>query len=1598
MANSEMDDLYTDVFQIPEYGTSPVKKKAKYNASYLRSSQPRSARDGFVSQNDESSVDLYGDLSMDSIHFNDQQFNSPKKRGTPNLVKDQGQVENKTPEYVNNLDMYSDLLTSELTEKEQLKQQLFEIKSLNEKLLQENQELKKTKEQLSKNISSLFLTAKKELQKKDEEITSLKRSLDEQKSLLAQKNSEKQAECKQCTFYEAERQKNKEHFSSSLETRRRISLVSQDDNPNVTKNSSGRYFDINNSSPKSLGDIDKLKQKNTDKDLKANSVDKNTLEAQLNKPTTPSNDNVSFDLRSKLKQKLTDKLGPAELKSKLSEKKGLSEINSKLGDRLSCFRPTSEGKEIMTGRESHKSLASTPKVVEHFNKKLSNKVAHTTEGRSSGNVEKRYHSEIRDRLQQEINQSYSLAACKGVATRRMTKESQAGKNNLPSETVSDKPLSNISPLSRNEKKVNVTDSKSSNKPANIPHTVNREKVNTISSPMSDQDSTAPAHTVSIPFNNFKDSISDPALTNETCPFEVNHDSVSKERSDSVDLSSVAVPGHDKNKRAFPISDLKSMSSDICPNVYLPSFETTGPYKEPEINHCTEVVKILSTNNGVDPTFSLYESRSSDSKKGSSVDTRVASNESPTSNGSTSSSKDSSTQNSCSHSSDSAASTLKSNQSSSDSDKNSNCSSIQPSEKRASLNEEFSGTKYHPVSNGESCITCTSNLILLGDEETTCTTFSPCKPNLLPSEFYPPGVRACVQDKGSHARHIRGQPEVIHTMSDLNTSQFITGSNENAQTNANNPAQDAVKLNADLFLKPTDIFRIDNEADLPGESRDIKYISAVQTIFDQVFRQQLSTFKEQTDANPNMLYQPQLILYFNSFGKKIVQPKISLVNNNNNLSNDSNNLKTETTPKITVSCEGKGSLSTGESSSNPSIILQTNSSNQNELTDKASRLGTRLVTHPQVSPESCIVSSCDSQLSGQLLQPKNLHQFESDITGEAERQDHCHVLDPANSLHPSNVTVKKTQASAMLKEPTHLKAAFEISPTESTISLSEQLYLSDDEATNENMPAGSKIDANNKLAKQKRHSRLPSPAIQCENSNFSLDRSTTKQSTSNFELVSNTYKDQELPHDEISLMEASLSEFDSDVSGVNKWPTASPLSFKHHLSKHNIRSQYMSDIEKPSGRLEPTQTYLDDHSDNLLSRHRTFQELKEKQIVKSTFVYVPNSTDSEDSGDDRGMQSSKGNTLSQEDIDLIQKMRKVKKKLNLDYESPVQEHFQDSLPFQSPLIQVSESVLSTPVHISSDYNHESCQRNSFSESNSIGTIKENICIPSKPNDALPAVDHVPLLENQSTNMLCALPVVPVPDIEEGEILEGSTIDNVMKDKPADVKLIRERYNTKEKKVESEQDYTWKKTGLNLEKSRKRERSSSSDRHAKYTKAMSGRRCSGMSLVEDGRRGDRYKDINKADWQFGDREERHRISRELNDHRTTHSRNSSNGHTSRDNRSSSKEEVHRKQTTGIDQMSVPKTFKRRVRSSDRNVTSPSRCRNGSRHRREIKSPNLDKDTRYRSSLLSPKRRKNHRDPSQSLSSELINRNPNKSHSSEFTSWKEMCRHIDQSSIQN
>ena len=89
------------------------------------------------------------------------------------------------------------------------------------------------------------------------------------------------------------------------------------------------------------------------------------------------------------------------------------------------------------------------------------------------------------------------------------------------------------------------------------------------------------------------------------------------------------------------------------------------------------------------------------------------------------------------------------------------SSSGSSDSSSSGDLEKTPCKHRTADVSEMGIVCTSNLILLGDEETTCTTFaSPCKPDSLPSEFYPPGVRGQIHEGGSHSRHIRGGSEVL----------------------------------------------------------------------------------------------------------------------------------------------------------------------------------------------------------------------------------------------------------------------------------------------------------------------------------------------------------------------------------------------------------------------------------------------------------------------------------------------------------------------------------------------------------------------------------------------------------------------------------------------------------------------------------------------------------------------------------------------------------------------------------------------------------------------------------------------------------------------
>lgn len=116
------------------------------------------------------------------------------------------------------------------------------------------------------------------------------------------------------------------------------------------------------------------------------------------------------------------------------------------------------------------------------------------------------------------------------------------------------------------------------------------------------------------------------------------------------------------------------------------------------------------------------------------------------------------------------------------------------------------------------ITCTSNLILLGDEETTCTTFtSPSKYQSLPSELYPPGVRGDIHDRGSHVRHIRGQTEVIK-----NLQTKVSYSHQNCHKKAfqTNTATDENNLSKTLSIRNVSKCKLVNPASTTCISADI----------------------------------------------------------------------------------------------------------------------------------------------------------------------------------------------------------------------------------------------------------------------------------------------------------------------------------------------------------------------------------------------------------------------------------------------------------------------------------------------------------------------------------------------------------------------------------------------------------------------------------------------------------------------------------------------------------------------------------------------------------------------------------------------------------
>ncbi|RUS90440.1 hypothetical protein EGW08_001781 [Elysia chlorotica] len=305
--------------------------------------------------------------------------------------------------------------------------------------------------------------------------------------------------------------------------------------------------------------------------------------------------------------------------------------------------------------------------------------------------------------------------------------------------------------------------------------------------ISNQESNSIASMFSVPFRNLKsvggNSVSNINSTNSTWPFEAsnsNHNSGinsvwstnSKSQtmpfSQSNDSNSKKLSKVDgnihlkkyvtddqnnssavKDKRAFPISSFGEKQDEKIGTLEVSSEKNVEPETENEENSGDSASSSSSKNSrdSDDSTSASSSSRPSSGIPDCIVADKDGSNESASSQ--SSASQGGSRSLDCEDSSKTK------------SDDNLGKSSSNVSLDGSSSEDLHTPHKARPADVSEMEIVCTSNLIMLGDEDTTCTTFaSPSKPALLPSEFYPPGVRGKIYEGGSHSRHIRGGSEVL----------------------------------------------------------------------------------------------------------------------------------------------------------------------------------------------------------------------------------------------------------------------------------------------------------------------------------------------------------------------------------------------------------------------------------------------------------------------------------------------------------------------------------------------------------------------------------------------------------------------------------------------------------------------------------------------------------------------------------------------------------------------------------------------------------------------------------------------------------------------
>ncbi|CAL1546805.1 unnamed protein product [Lymnaea stagnalis] len=1603
--DEELDELYSDVFQIPggvsvKSQVSPKKRKNLSNG--VRISH------GF----DECSVDIYSDLSMDSVIHTEKNYKTSPLKLKPFCTLNKPEGNGELEKNIECLDLYTELLTSELTEKEKTNHRVRELEKVNQELLEENKMLKQLKEQLSKNISSLFLTAKKEMEKKEAEITKLKKIIEEHVT-AQQRDSTPNATFKS-TKVNAENNDRKYISSDRCKT---SSIPDNKPDLAVTREA---IFSARRSPLKHEGNKNKISLISADKSHR----DSDKVKVQTFPPKEAKgverndSDHSNTDLRLMLKSRQQESPGifpqNKQKEEETSRKIILQHNRSKEDEPKAVKMP---GSECLIRRPSHKQnnegITPTKEILAASKKQLES-VSPSTKKRRLSVSDKKPHSEIRDRLQQEINQSYSLAACKGVAARRKLKDSSSNDVSKDASThhfASPGKLKSIDRLQQfssdkknpemvvkakegsglNSKfhgsslevpnvKVSNFDKKTSEKNCVAPRpqvklnrgselTVNHNNFsyNTkitpsltnslnlqthslncvgnssksspkysdqnlksanqkVSTPLKKSCNTATtrknemvsadheSNSVTQPFSLLKEDISNPAkdlaLTNQTWSFEHVACSSSDKKGFHTKDSIHAAP-QNKTIRAFPIVEMTvtptAAKSPSLSSSFVDIESISDEQDEIETNRNDNKSHSIEARHGNRVHCNNFHMNNDASKllpekHATNIEIDLVSiNDEDTDDSET----DLDPKNLFEPKPDRSEKMYKAiakSDNSNDSDKTSIGSSAASTDTdKQSSNDELTSSNQHAVPKIEcslassptryvTSITCTSNLILLGDEETTCTTFiSPSKPHLLPSEFYPPGVRGQVSDKSFHVRHIRGQPEVIHKSNngspkneELKQSrvphsedmvveenstckkQLPTSTDEPSPLiNAENKTTKIIngdhlknigelQYSQDSIHEVTAIISTGNfeglktlEAktdDLESSGCDRQlWMNAVQKTFQKVFQNELQSFKDgnviyskplrKFNSNRYELYKKRLNLLRKakpaSLPRKVLLMKQPILKGQQQIFEGSRLLgssplkRNPCSPNIPNLSKSDNAL---PATNQPKSLTVWDPLNEKCNDLRETDYVPLLVDNDQTAHDTCIVTSSDHSLvsvkSSESCTDKNkMSHYEPDSTSDSrsgikhKSQDFLVTnkaevtSDKSIPLKNDKTSLKKDKSDSRVNDASH-----HVTSVKSSISLTDQLYLSDDDtdiednfkfkediiSTKENSKAFTNLKdditedkaLNRKLLKSPPDNNVHRVLLREDDGVGCLANATkplrsggqsmVRKCHSDIELILNTtfsVSDTEeddlesrvdedknslpkfnmdsqtvLAPDEISLMEVSLSEFDSDVAQARKGTPVknikshqqnvyvSPLSFKNKIMPHHIVTEHQNPKfqdelkETLQATARPSKMSIDDVSKKLLSqklkdldqqtahtstssdktvgknsqqfsldggekllkenqpcyvllsRIMTFEELKRNKLVKNRYVYTESDTDERsDTADDHteadGTSLPEGRSnvkLSSDQKEFIQKISKVKKKLDLDFVKDGHSKTPESLPFQSPILQVSDSMLSPPV--------------------------------------------------------------------------------------------------------------------------------------------------------------------------------------------------------------------------------------------------------------------------------------------------------------------------------